>query len=79
MVKGNWTHCWIPEAGKAGKDVDQLQPALPCVNAICRIKAQMAKGVPANLEWKFTGATSNHHRHFWNGSKLPPVIPISIN
>lgn len=38
MVKGNWTRCWIPEAGKAGNDVGELMPALLHVNAIHGVK-----------------------------------------
>lgn len=34
MVEGNWTHSWIPEAGKAGNDVGELMPALLPVYAI---------------------------------------------
>lgn len=50
MVKGNWTHCWIPEAGKAGNDAGELMPALLlCVNAILRVKAQMASVFSAHL------------------------------
>lgn len=67
MVKGNWTHCWIPEAGKTGNDVDKLLPALPCVNAICAVKAQTANGFLDNLGWKFTRATSNQRDIFGTG------------
>lgn len=67
MVKGNWTRCWIPEAGKAGNDVGELMPALLHVNAIHGVKDQMTSSFPANLEWIPTGATSNHHGIFGTG------------
>lgn len=35
MVEGNWTHCWMPEVGKAANDVSEPMPALLHVNAIC--------------------------------------------
>ena len=58
-VKGNWTHSWIPEAGKTGKEVGEVLPAFPCVNAICGVKAPMANGFLAHLARTCTRATSN--------------------
>lgn len=54
MVKGNWAHSWIPEADKTGNEVGEVLPAFLYVNAICRVKAPMANGFLAHLEWKRT-------------------------
>lgn len=35
MAKGNWTHCWIPEADKDGNDVGEQTPAYLHIDAIC--------------------------------------------
>lgn len=80
MVKGNWTHCWIPEAGKAGSDVGELMPGLLRVNAICEGQGSNGESFPANLEWTPGATTSKHRDILGTGliSMLHLVVPICV-
>ena len=67
-VKGNWTHSWIQEAGKPGKEVGEVLPAFPVWMPFVgsRLRCWRLSGSPA---WTHR-SRQQPARHFGNRPSL---------